>query len=210
MRFLVLLSLCSCAGSASPRERYVNALNQRLEGNSKAYYDELIALAHDEPDTRAGRRARATLRGSDLATTASVIGVLAAVAVPNFSKFQSRAQQSEAQAGLKSLYVAQKSYYGETQRYCTTFAQCEWRPEPGSRYVYYLGPKEVMGGDAVSDPDMLRMRAETTLSAMGVRPSVAKGKFLIVAVGDPDGDGMLDVWSIDEQNNLLNLLNDME
>jgi hypothetical protein len=54
------------------------------------------------------------------------------------------------------------------------------------------------------------MRAETTLTAMGIKPGIGGARFLIVAVGDPDEDGVLDVWSIDEQNNLVNLLDDLE
>ena len=55
---LLAATTLACAGK-SPKERYIDALNQRMAGDSKAYFDGMLALAHDEPDSRAGRRARA-------------------------------------------------------------------------------------------------------------------------------------------------------
>lgn len=55
-----LLSLAACAG-APPRDRYVEAVKARAAGDNKAYYDTMVELAHDAPDTRVGRKARANL-----------------------------------------------------------------------------------------------------------------------------------------------------
>jgi type IV pilus assembly protein PilA len=47
----------------------------------------------------------------------AIIGILAAIAVPNFVKFQCRSKQSEARGNLKAMYVAQESYKAEYDSY---------------------------------------------------------------------------------------------
>ena len=47
----------------------------------------------------------------------AIIGILAAIAVPNFVKFQCRAKQTEAKTGLKLLLVAQDSYRAANDTY---------------------------------------------------------------------------------------------
>ena len=43
----------------------------------------------------------------------SIIGIMAAMAIPSFLRFQCRAKQSEAKAVLKSIYVVEETYSGE-------------------------------------------------------------------------------------------------
>jgi type IV pilus assembly protein PilA len=206
---LVALSLVACGPKLTARERYVQALNHRLDGNPHTYFDEMIALAHDEPDSRAGRRARATIQSGGMMTQVAVIGVLAAIAVPNFLKFQSRAKQSEAKANLKGLFTAQKAHYAETGRYCTSFEKCGWEAQTGSRYIYMLG-QEAVGGDKADSYPLLRMRASAALTELDIESRVKKGSFLLIAVGNIDSDSDLDIWTIDQDNNLKNVKNDVE
>jgi type IV pilus assembly protein PilA len=49
----------------------------------------------------------------ELMIVVAIIGILAAIAIPNFVKFQCRSKQSEAKTNLKAMYVSQESYYGE-------------------------------------------------------------------------------------------------
>jgi type IV pilus assembly protein PilA len=200
----------ACGPKVTPRDRYVRALNYRLEGNAHAQTDELIALAHEEPQSRAGRRARATLVGGDWSVTVATIGVLAAIAIPNFLKFQARSRQSEAKTNLKTLYVAQKSYFAEYGKYGRSFNECAFSPEPGARYLYFLSRTEVVGGDAAGAPPGLRERAAELLEELKLRPEVKKQSFLAVAVGNIDDDETLDVWAIDADNNLENRQSDVE
>jgi type IV pilus assembly protein PilA len=53
----------------------------------------------------------------ELMIVVAIIGILAAIAIPNFIKFQCRSKQSEAKANLKALMVAQESYRGENDTY---------------------------------------------------------------------------------------------
>ena len=49
----------------------------------------------------------------ELMIVVAIIGILAAIAIPNFLKFQSRARQSEAKSNLKAVFTANKSMYAE-------------------------------------------------------------------------------------------------
>ena len=58
----------------------------------------------------------------ELMVVVAIIGILAAIAVPNFVKFQCRSKQSEARGNLKAMYVAQESYKAEFDSYGTVGA----------------------------------------------------------------------------------------
>jgi type IV pilus assembly protein PilA len=53
----------------------------------------------------------------ELMIVVAIIGILAAIAVPNFIKFQCRSKQSEAKGNLKALYVSQESTRAENDAY---------------------------------------------------------------------------------------------
>ena len=53
----------------------------------------------------------------ELMIVVAIIGILAAIAIPNFVKFQCRSKQSEAKGNLKALYVSEESYRAENDTY---------------------------------------------------------------------------------------------
>ncbi len=55
----------------------------------------------------------------ELMIVVAIIGILAAIAIPNFVKFQCRSKQSEAKGNLKALYVSEESYRAEGDTYKT-------------------------------------------------------------------------------------------
>ena len=74
----------------------------------------------------------------ELMIVVAIIGTLAAVAIPNFMKFQARAKQSEAKANLKAAYTAEKAYFGEKVTYNTLLA-VGYQPEGNTIYNYSIG-----------------------------------------------------------------------
>ena len=53
----------------------------------------------------------------ELMIVVAIIGILAAIAVPNFVKFQCRSKQSEAKGNLKALYVSEEAFRAESDTY---------------------------------------------------------------------------------------------
>jgi prepilin-type N-terminal cleavage/methylation domain-containing protein len=51
----------------------------------------------------------------ELMIVVAIIGVLAAIAIPNFLKFQCKSKTSEAKNMLKGIYTANVAYSGETE-----------------------------------------------------------------------------------------------
>ncbi len=72
----------------------------------------------------------------ELMIVVAIIGLLAALAIPNFIKFQARSRQSEAKANLKAYFTAQKAYYGDKGVYCTELDAVGFAPERNNRYQY--------------------------------------------------------------------------
>ena len=84
---LIVSSFACGTTHSAGEERYVQAVLQKFEGDYAGYQRTLIALAHEEPRTRAGRRAHQALAGGpSLQEAALVAGVLASSAIPNFTK----------------------------------------------------------------------------------------------------------------------------
>lgn len=144
-----------------------------------------------------------------------VIGVLAAIAIPNFIRYQSRARQSECKSNLKAAFVAEKAYYAEADRYSVHVAEVGFLPERGNRYLYLfdtqgpvLGPGgSVDPGHVGVGPDSQR-HPQANLAAfraaspadvgaqLGVQGDCPDCDVTIACVGDIDNDATLDVWSV--------------
>lgn len=76
----------------------------------------------------------------ELMIVVAIIGVLSAVAVPNFKKYQAKAKTSEAKVQLAAAYTAQQAFYGDFGIYHTCLAYMGYEPinEFESRY-YAVG-----------------------------------------------------------------------
>jgi type II secretory pathway pseudopilin PulG len=74
----------------------------------------------------------------NMAVAAAVVGVAAAIAIPNFLKFQCRARQTEARVNLKALYTAQRAYQAENGKLGESFEKIGFAPERGNRYAYCI------------------------------------------------------------------------
>ncbi|MFP2927902.1 prepilin-type N-terminal cleavage/methylation domain-containing protein [Pyxidicoccus sp. 3LG] len=86
----------------------------------------------------------------ELMIVVAIIGILAAIAIPNFIKFQARSKQSEAKSNLKGAFTAQKSYFQEKDKYSEIAGVIGFAPERGNRY-YYLLDAEGVDGSTVQD-----------------------------------------------------------
>lgn len=112
----------------------------------------------------------------------SIIGVIAAVAMPNLQTYARRARRSEAFLNLNGIYKSQKTYYVENGQYGTTFDEIGFE----------------ISGAMVIDPITIQSQFYTyTLEAFDVN-GVTNANYSAVATGDLDpGDAMLDIIMIE-------------
>lgn len=132
----------------------------------------------------------------ELMIVVAIIGILAAIAIPNFLKFQAKAKQSEAKNNLSAIFTSQISYFGESNAFGTTFTDLSWNPEGTTRYKYYLSATESLG--------------DATGTSMPANVAVSTNAFTAGAQGNIDTETTyLDTWEINDSKNLTNTSNDV-
>jgi prepilin-type N-terminal cleavage/methylation domain-containing protein len=125
----------------------------------------------------------------ELMIVVAIIGILAQLAITNLLRMQARSQRSEARANLRALFVRERSYYADKERYTTLASQLGFNPDRGNRYGYSLSGAAAAatncedrsaalavagsGGTSAIGPDRFRFRSaaqfeEPTPSAPGV------------------------------------------
>lgn len=75
----------------------------------------------------------------ELMIVVAIIGILAAVAVPNYQRFQAKSRQSEAKSNLSGLYTAEKAFEAEWQQFFGDFVSLGFRPEGTLRFETGFG-----------------------------------------------------------------------
>ncbi len=153
----------------------------------------------------------------ELMIVVAIIGILAAIAIPNFIKFQARSKQSEAKANLKALFTAEKAYFQEKDSFSPYVGIIGFAPERGNRYQYNLNgtgstssdvrtgttPSTAATAEAIAIDTFKFPDAYTVASFAAMKcaqapftTTAATGSFLAGAQGNIDNDATTDQWSI--------------
>ena len=146
----------------------------------------------------------------ELMIVVAIIGILAAIAIPNFIKFQARSKQSEAKANLKAMFTAEKAYLQEKDKFSSLVGEVGFAPERNNRYAYFADTSPAFDnrvGTAASTPttsnaievDVFKgytnpaivtaLPCSGTLGASGTT-------FTGEAQGNIDTDATFDMWTI--------------
>lgn len=154
----------------------------------------------------------------ELMIVVGIIGILVAIAAPNFARYQSKARQSEAKIALSAIYAGEKSFYSEYSAYASSMDSIGYTPEGNKRY-YTVG---FSTGDSVSvtgfagtpsaQPKFVRINFPstwTTCTSNALAATAASGAtdpqtFTSQASGQVRMSTACDVWDITDTKLLSN------
>jgi type IV pilus assembly protein PilA len=153
----------------------------------------------------------------------AIIGILAAIAVPNYQRFTAKSKQSEAKANLAALYSAERAFQSEWQVYNTVFQRIGYAPTGMLRYQHgFLTAADNLPSNYTGDTTGAADSSTATYCTQGAGaptnscnvsilpvapaalPASTAGNttFTAAASGDIDGDAASDQWTINEQKTL--------
>jgi len=157
----------------------------------------------------------------ELMIVVAIIGILAAIAIPNFLKFQAKSKQSEAKSNLGAIFTGETSYFGEGNAY-GDFTKINWSPSGTPRYHYFLGTFSATANDvnvgndnvvnitswAVNNLNGVTDNTSTTTLTVGVAPQLETPVATFTAgatgvISNKTGAGGQDAWEINEKRQLL-------
>ena len=136
----------------------------------------------------------------ELMIVVAIIGILAAIAIPNFTRFQAKSKQSEAKTNLKAIFTSAKSYFAEHDTYvpaggANQLTDTGFAPETNNRYTYKYGTGVVPTVNPVAGA-----LACTVVAAA----SATTTAFNANACGNVDTDAFIDSWQMNDSNQLCN------
>lgn len=121
----------------------------------------------------------------ELLVVLMIIGILILLALPNLMPLISKAKSIEAQTNLTQLYNMQRSYFFMHSKYSNDL-----------NTIDFVAPKKVSEGG----------RSNYSYQVIEATNSSFKAK--ATAITDFDGDGILNTWQIDQDQNLKELIKD--
>lgn len=137
----------------------------------------------------------------ELMIVVAIIGILAAIAIPNFLKYQAKSRQSEAKTNLGGIFVAETSYFGEQAAY-GNFAQVGYALAGSTnRYTYRSGAANpTFGGSTnTAGQDQIPQGVGVCCDPEGtVVATTSANGFSATAAGNLDTDTAFDQWHVND------------
>ena len=133
----------------------------------------------------------------ELMIVVAIIGILAAIAIPNFLKYMSKSKQTEAKTNLKGIYTVEMSYFTEHNTFARQFTELAWLPVGPYRYGYNMGGTTEGLVQPLSDAEH------------NDPPGADANGFTAAAWGNIDTDPATDTWQITSANDLKNTYDDV-
>ena len=133
----------------------------------------------------------------ELMVVVAIIALLALIAMPKYWHFHARAKRAEVYLNLSALHTAEKIYWAENGRYSDKLLGADsigWQPDGEPNYTYGFA------GAANVNYILGKLGKETAV--LGNHGQANANGFTAVAIADIDGDGKLDVITINENHEI--------
>jgi len=137
----------------------------------------------------------------ELMIVVAILGILAAIAIPNFMRFQAKSKQSEAKTNLGAIGTTAEAWRSERDTYVALVAELGWAPQGNSRYGYSYNSLLLAANTTAGNC--------ATSGAANAAAVAAAATFIAVANGDIDSDATCDVWQYNQLRTLTNPTNDV-
>lgn len=139
----------------------------------------------------------------ELMIVVAIIGILAAIAIPNFLRYQAKSKQSEAKTNLSGIFTSQTSYFGDNNSYAATFALMGYTLAGNAKtYAFSVDGTNILG--------LTTLNTSGTNCAIGTgSPAATATAFTATARGNVDNDLDCDVWTINDVKDMPNLFADI-
>ncbi len=137
----------------------------------------------------------------------AIVGILAAVAIPNFILYTAKARQAEAKVILGGAFVAATSvFYSEHGTYViSSITDLSFVPVGTPRYSYWFDvngtPTAIPGGSTATSPCNVNSAPAGVLSTGAAFTAASRGNL--------DSDTTCDDWTINDSKFLTNTSNDV-
>jgi prepilin-type N-terminal cleavage/methylation domain-containing protein len=148
----------------------------------------------------------------ELMVVIAIVALLSMLAIPNFSRFLAKAKRTEAYMNLSALCAAEKAYHAEHGMYTDVIYGehgLGWKPEgyrgggANEKFYYTYGFSSGAEGK-----NFFTGNLEAPSSALN-GSSLTKDGFVIAAAADVDGDGLFDLLTVDQDNNIVVVQDDL-
>ena len=154
----------------------------------------------------------------ELMIVVGIIGILVAIAAPNFQRYQAKARQSEAKIAMAGIYVGEKAFYTEYTSYIPDMDSIGYVPE-GIKRFYTSGWAAVWAGSVTGYPSLgsptssyARLGYPTSwtscvpsLGAVPATNATDPQAFTVTVAGQIRNSVDCDVWTVDDAKSVLNI-----
>lgn len=138
----------------------------------------------------------------------AIMGILAAIAIPNFMTYGAKARQSEAKVNLGGIFVAAMSMKEEQKTFVISdINHLGFSPSGVPRYSLWYAVNGVP--TMIPSANLVKGPCDVTTPPTTVRVAASATGFTAAAKGNMDNDATCDEWSINDAKVLTNTLNDV-
>lgn len=157
----------------------------------------------------------------ELMVVVAIIGILAAVAVPNFRTYQSKSKTSEAKLHLSSIYTGEISFFTDYDGYSSCLPEIGVgaplsgsATQTGGYYAMGFAAAAHAVGAGVTPPAGCGRGFYEATKGTGAQPRVTavvgsanptQTTFVAAATGQVSADPVTDQWSIDQTKTIRHL-----